>query len=287
MKFFHPLLRRGLSLFLFVMLTGGLVMARPQPAYACIWNFAHYFMPWPPCTTEDETVLRRVQALNLQISAKLLTIATKIQQVKTEIRQWQQLYETARNYEFLLKTVWGDITANPLPSMVIAWNQSNFGAYVRLDHQGGLNLGIRPVDFKAQADSIRDAFMNDIDLSRIYDMAAPYGFIIRNHALFTAKFAQDQLRALGDWSRYARIVRDSLQNIGNRTASRYEGVTDVSGEAEAKISHLSIALSKLRGTAFEAQGLAISNRLRTLEIAAEQARLLNRYQPMALSLSIH
>lgn len=266
----------------------GAFFARPSFAHACIWNVAHFFLPWPPCTVEDQAVLSRVQNLNLQIAAKLMTIATQIQQVKTEIYQWQNAYETARNYERLLKRVWGDVTANPLPSMVVAFNHSSLGAYLRLDDTGGWLPDLRLADFSAQADSIRDAFMNHTDLERIYQSTiAPWGDMMAFGLLGTVQLAENQLAALGDWSRYSQIVRDSLRNIGNRAAARYEAHTDASGEAEAKISHLSIALSKLRGTAFEAQGMAISNRLMVLEMAAEQAQLLDRYRPMTATLTLY
>lgn len=255
----------------------GLILARPEPAAACIWNVLHYFNPWPPCEIKDEPLLHRVKQANVRLAAVLYETATKITMVKREIYQWQRAYETATNYENVLRSVYGDLTANPLPSLIYSWNRSNIGAYVRLTPTGRFGVSADIVDLRHVADSIAGAFLHDVDVRRIYaEFWEPEVQRLERVVEYTGRQLEHELANLGDYRRHTEAFRDSLRLLGNRVADRYTGVADAAGDAEAHISYLSIQLSKLRGTALHAQSRAITSRLRALEHAAEAEALIHK-----------
>ena len=270
-----------------LILLSGLSLARPTPAGACIWNILDYFLPWPPCKIKDEPVLHRVRQANARLAAVLFETAEKIKMVKREIYQWERAYRTATNFENQLRSVYGDLTANPLPSLVYTWNRTGIGSYVQLKPDGTLGVSFEIVDFREAADSIANAFLNEVDIQRIYaESWAPELDRLRRVVEQTAVKLERELTHLGDYRRQTQAFRDSLQNLGNRFADRYTGNAEAVGDAEAHISHLSLQLSKLRGTAFHAQYRGISNRLKTLGYAAEAEALLHKNDGARLSLFV-
>lgn len=253
------------------------LLVRPEPAAACIWDWTHYFTPWPPCEVKDQPLLHRVKQTNARIAAMLFETATKIQMIKREIRQWQMAYETATRFENQLRAVYGDLTANPLPSLVHSWNRSNIGGLIQLNANGAFSLSAEVVSFQEVADSIADSFLNDVDIERIYaESWAPQMRNLRRTAEYAGTMFEQELGNLGDYRRHTEAFRDSLRFLGNRVADRYTNNAEASGDAEAYISHLSMQLSKLRGTAFQAQVASINSRLRAMEYAAEAEQLIHQ-----------
>jgi hypothetical protein len=93
----------------------------------------------------------------------------------------------------------------------------------------------------------------------------------------------NQLKGLLDYQNQSQALRDSLQSSATRNASRYAGgvssmdangvtqpggytnATSAGGDAEAKLSDLAAAMSRLRGTAFDVQGDALQARQQALD----------------------
>lgn len=259
------------------LLSGSAILAAPQPASACLWNVAHYFNPWPPCAVKDENVIQRVRSLNARIATGLVEFAVKIQQVKREIYSWQRAYETATGWEAELKRVYGDVTANPIPSLVSTFNRSNMGSYVAVDYQGGFSFSGEIVDAREIADSIKGQFQNATDIERIWNqsifprMEQQYDIMGR-----TGRAIENELANLGDFDAHYQELRDSLTNVGARTADRYTTTSEAAGDAESDISYLSALLSRLRGTSYETQVRAIHTRIRAIEYATEKQGILSR-----------
>lgn len=247
-----------------------------SPAEACLWRLTDGGNPLPPCRIDDLFTSERLRQANNQIIGKLATIQVKIRQVRREVHGWQRSYETMRNFEDLLQRTWGDLTADPLPSLVVAYNRTGLGSYVAATYEGG-RFDADILDLNAAADSIWGTFQNQMDVERMYESALrPRIEGLERESVREGERFKTQMLAIGDWRRQTQPARDSLFHLSNRIAQRYEGRGDADGVAETRISSLSTSLTHLRGTSFEAQARSVQARMEALESSAEAGRRVRR-----------
>jgi hypothetical protein len=228
----------------------------PAPAAACIWNTSHGFNPLPPCEVDDMPGRERIHQINTQLIGTLTSAAYHIREVQREVRQWRRAIAQAENYRRRAESYYGRMTANPLPSMVATYNrESPMAAYFQLNLDGDFKLSLTPVDLFASADSIRRSFADSLALRVHYkDMFTKRleaTVAIRRHHL--QKRALQRVENVVSYRQYVNLVSDSLKSRGDEFAKRYasEGLPD--GLAEIKLSRLSASLSRLHGTALDAQ----------------------------------
>jgi hypothetical protein len=265
-------MRRILPLLLALPLALALVVARPAPAYACMWTVPLPPLavptPFPPCDQRDEAEIQRLKNANVKVGQKLATTVAKIREVKREIRAWQSATETARGFEDQLRAVYGDLSTDPMPSLVSAYRRTNMAQYVGLEVGEDGQLQARMRDFRATGDSILDSYKDTDRLKARYDY-----FLDREEVRWTNQFTRvgaildNRLQSLGNWEAQVRPHVDSVSAAGNRIANRYQGRDDVDGLSESKITTLSAELNRLRGTAFETQALGVRARMGALDEA--------------------
>jgi len=270
---------RTIVCFLVLVVAGLLLPA--APVSACIWNPAHNFSPFPPCETEDFPGHNRVAQVNGRIGGKLLVTAAKIREVKTEIRQWQALHTEALAFERALKRVYGNVTANPIPSLVAEYNRINpMSTFVRIrDEDGGWQLEL--ADLSVLADSILTQFEGDM-LGLYNEVATAPDRMTRMIQSRGARI-ESEFYAVRDFQRASAPVRDSLMAMGERLAGRYEGEASDEGESEATITTLSAALARLRGTAYHAQVTGLEARMQSVEAGWEGSRQIARQEALLRS----
>lgn len=242
-----------------------------EPVSACIWNPTHSFSPTPPCEEDAEATLVRISQYNGRILGKLATVAAKAQEVATETEQWLTLREEARVFERNLKSVRGNIQANPIPSMVSEFNRSNpmsMVMQIQYDEDGGASIEM--ADPREVGDSVLARFEAEIDV--LYSDVRRTQDRLEDHLSIRAGRLEEEFRAITDFRSHSSNVRDSLQAVGDRVAQRYENDTRAMGDAEAAITSLSAAVNRLRGTAYEAELRALQARTDALEYGAHGGR---------------
>ncbi len=252
------------------------IVLRPAPAHACIWNFLHWFNPLPPCEVQDDPARWRMHQTNNRILGKLGTIASDVIEIKAEIEGWKAASRTARRFSDQLARTYGDLSANPLPSLAAAYNRTPMANFLQLNANGTFSVGVDPINFRRVADSVWTTYQDSLGLKRIYRKDWEDPARLPKQIFGSGARLEQQIAALGDWETFTRPILDSLSMLGGRTASRYMAHAEVAGLSEARISNLAIALSKLRGTAFEAQGLGLSAKIQALTAATEKQRQLQR-----------
>lgn len=256
----------------------GLVAFQPQPAHACMWNWGEGFSPLPECDIEDQPARKRLQQENSTLLAKITGEASRIVAVKQEIAAWNEALETAKNFEKVLKETFGDITANPLPSLVAEFNRERpLGRSIRLSSNGGLQVHVdAPVDIKALGDSLLRNLAESRGLEELYGM--PLNDIpealsndleedLENELYGTGHILDRRLKQLVDLQEAHETFMDSLTHKGERTSVRYAGFGRASGESESEISHFSSSMSALKGTSYEAKLKALSQRFSSFHAA--------------------
>lgn len=258
--------------------------AFPVPAAACILNPLHNFSPWPPCTPDDLPNENRLSQTNQRIAGKLLIAAGKIVEIKSEIRGWQTAYGQALAFEQDLKSVYGQVTAHPVPSLVHEFNRTRpLGRYVRLEFDENMQIGVNTWDIRTVADSIKANF--EANLEQIYSPGLRSAERLESHVFNRGAMIEREILAVRDFQRYSAQVIDSLHASGSRTADRYVGMATADGVAEAHISQLSATLNRLRGTAFDAQVRSLESRLQVLESSQANANALRRHNRQIMSLT--
>lgn len=258
------------TLFRTLLAAAALLAGSVTPAQACIYNLTDKGSPIPPCKVEDIPGAQRMRQLNSRLSAKLAVVAQQVRFAQQEIAAWQSTYETTRNYVDEMQQIWGDLTADPLPSLVSTYNRhSPLNRYVTLTPGGKPEM----VDLRAAGDSVLAAIETSAlafyEESR--DRAESSVMRYENRLESTAAHIERELGAMADYRQYATVIQDSLQAVGDRLASRYEGVSSSAGLSEAKISELTALFAQLRGTAFELEGASVAARLQALEGARDAA----------------
>lgn len=270
-----------------------------QPAQACMWDWGHGFSPLPPCDVEDQPARTRLNQANERLGAKLVIIAKKITTVKQEIRAWQRTYDKAREFETELRGIFGNITANPLESMVAEFNrQEPLGRHIALSSDGGLSVQTDvPTNLKALGDSLVGQLAQSAGLEDLYDLGVRdiaedlEGELmdnLRNEAFATGMILDRRLKKLTDLKEAQETLLDSLDIKGKRTSSRYAGVSSTSGDSESKLSHFSASLSLLEGTRFSTRIEALQNRFESFDAGYEYRRRIrtNAMRQSAMSTGI-
>lgn len=255
-----------------------LLAGSASAAHACLWSVYNWFLPLPPCYVSDELSLYRNQQETVRVLGKLPTIALQIKEVRTEILQWRQAYRTARLYRDELAQAYGDLITDPLPSLEARFNRTPVGKLIRLAQNGTfvlLDTSAAGIPFRRVADSVWGHFADSLEMGKLYRRWNRLADMPRN-VYQTGGRLEEQLVALADWERFSAPIVDSLQAIGARTAARYVGQADVAGLSEARISQLSAALTRLRGTAFETQARGISAQVQAVATASKRQRLIER-----------
>lgn len=259
-----------------------LLCLSPTPAYACVWNFLDWFNPLPPCTVQDSPSQYRMNEVNDRIRSKLAVIAEEVKEVRAEIAGWKSAVQTARSFQATLVRTYGALSANPLPSLLAAYNRTPMANFLKIQPNGTFTISTTPFSFRQIADSIWTAFQDTTSLVHLYRKAwatttALPGLVFRDGTLL-----EQQVTALGDYETYTRPILDSLAAIGDRTAQRYAGHAEVMGLAEAHISNLAATLSHSRSTAFEAQTQSLSAKIQALTAATDKRRALDQWQTTQL-----
>lgn len=247
---------------------GGGVLLKPTPAYACIWDPTHYFMPLPPCPVDDKPGQSKVKEMNKSLLAKLTLVAGKATMVAVEIRKWRQAYDTAMQWDDRINRAWGDLTAPPLPSLVAHFQHTPMARWVEVELDESGEIQVELVDIRAEADSLWDHYTDEEVWEQIYEKSWGRSYERMGRVVTRGvETVGDELQSMLEWQEYAQTARDSLWENTRRTAMRYEGETSTEGMAEAQISNMSALLTKLRGSAYDAQVKAIESRMQALEMA--------------------
>jgi hypothetical protein len=252
--------------------TLGLLTAA-EPARACIWNVEHGGNPMPPCEMDDLPGRRRLHQLNTQLIGTMTTATYHIREVRREILQWRRTIQQAQRYKQRMELYYGNLTANPLPSMVAAYNRdSPLAAYFHLTIDGEFKLSLEPVNLFASADSLIRSFSDSLTVRKQY------------FDIFTSRLERDtedrrqwlQVRALDrlnrvvDHRQYVEVVSDSLRRTGEELALRYADEAEAAGYAEARITRLSASLSRLHGTALDTEVRALQARMQSYTGATDK-----------------
>jgi len=249
-----------------------LLMGAAQPAHACYWRLSDFFEPLPPCPVADNNTTHRVQEENARIMAKLVTVASHLQEVAAETVAWDGAMGTAVDYRDLLLRTYGDVSTNPLPSLSASYAQTPVAAYVAIGPDGSFHPVNIALGMRQSLDSLSRAFADSTNLQHLY---AEERMPITRSALEVHQNAQrlnQQIVALATYRTATRPVLDSLQRMGGRLGTRYQNVSTGGAKAEADLSDLQATMARLRGTAFSTQAAAIQARVQALTAANATAR---------------
>lgn len=268
-----------------------------QPAQACMWNGLEGFSPLPPCDVEDQPARTRLDQTNERLVAKLVVIAGKVKTVREEIEAWQRAYQEARSFEQELRSIFGDVTANPLESMVAEFNrQQPLGRSIALSTDGTLNVQADvPTNLKALGDSLLGRFTEAAGLEDLYqtgirdieeDLTGDLAQALEQEAFATGAILDRRIKKLVDLKELQETFVDSLNRKGQRTSGRYAGVSSSSGESESKISHFSASMSLLQGTKFSTRISALQNRFESFNAGYQYERRIRRHGMQRASMSV-
>lgn len=238
----------------------------PQAASACIWKRSDGWAPFPPCEYQDPYTARRLAQLNAQLVGKLRMAAEQVRNAKKETLLANRSRAAATVYMTALARAHGDVEATPLTSMVVEYNRiGSDGLRAVLGAAGQLGF------IQVQGDSTPDplvAFRDSAALDEFYGLQSQE--VDSTNVNDLSRRLEEQLLAIADYDTRTRALAEQLLAIGQEHAGRYEGLASADGLAEAKISRLAAALTRLRGTAHEAQARSILARIETLEGARVQ-----------------
>lgn len=258
-----------------------LIMASPRSAHACVWNVLHWFNPLPPCEVEDQLGRYRNRQEAIRVEGKLGTLALHVREIRTELEAWRAAYRTARRFSEELTRVYGDLISDPIPSLLARYERTPLARFVRINPNGTfatvpLDSLAPALDFRTTADSVWQQFSDSLTMPRRYRRFAQAATDVPRMIYGTGMELERELAALHDFGTFTRPILDSLAEVGARTATRYVARGDVTGLSEARISQVSAVLSRLRGTAFEAQARGVSAKLQALTAVAERQRMAER-----------
>jgi hypothetical protein len=253
------------------------LIATPAMAHACIWDMKDSYSPFPPCKVEDMPAHDRLTQLNGRLSGKVGILAIKITTVKREIGAWQASYGAAKDYGEKMRRLYGESTANPIPSFVAEYNSRvPFARFMQLSPDGQPEF----VDLRALGDSIVDSWSRDLEY--LYNSTTYHAANSVEAMKWDVRHLEHQLnkeiRNAADFRRMTKAARDSIVESGLRHAIRYDGVTTDDGLSEARISTLTSLLTALRGTAVSAEAQALQSRLRVYEGSLERRRQIAEYE---------
>lgn len=265
----------------------------PKVAAACIYNpndnkyCDGVPCPYPACEVNDIPLKKRVDQLNNQLIGKMATAFTNISFVMREISEWKKVYDTATNWKDTFNHYYGRLTVNPMPSLAMAWNTSNFGLYATLDSEGNVQVSDQiqgALDIAQYADSIMNWANDDQVLDRLYNSGRGYADRLAtmgsDYAGREYDLLMNDVKATLDHQRYLREASDSLQAVGSKIAERYttgELAAEGKGDSEAMIEGMSAALTRAKATSFEANIVAQRARNQSLLFNLEAAEHYKRH----------
>lgn len=265
--------RRSLFAIALVCTAGIGVVLAPAPVEACVWRTGHYGNPFPPCPAEDNVLVKRINQLNVQLVGKVTTVASNIMYVRQEVEQWKDTWRQAKGWVDQFRRHYSQLTTNPLPSLIAAYNRNApLAAYLQLSDNGNWAVSLEPVDLREIAEQFLEDLHDEVKVNERFFRGLSVELTGAADSEF-ARFRDGAIRRttqMAAYERYIDILSDSLNATGTDLASRYTDWTDGAGLSEAKISRLSAMLSRLRGTSVAAETRGMEARAQAIESAIER-----------------